>query len=334
MGPFPVVLVRRADNNFYGEQSLMIDVVFSDSEKGAMRCGQHFTKDIGGATAIAVIGTNGEQPTQEEIDVALSDVKRRQEQEQRNGKSLGGKAEDVVGLSFALDIGDIESSVIDDSRRDLIAQFLNANPWNELNEMEESINHYWENCVSDLNKLLIKAKAGEPIRIWYSDAPYSKCGFYNTVYQLNKFGCHISAVKLPDYMPIGDQEVKEIVSWAEVSPGEFAYYLPLEFEVPESMQKTIIMEWEKLKQENSPLRIVLNGKIHSEKLDFYDRFIRKEIPDGNFKVGQLIGFVLGRNMLGIGDWLIAQRIKKMIESGELIVIHKDSAFYGTTLKRA
>ncbi len=298
-----------------------------------MRCGHHFSKDIDGATAIAVIGADGEQPTQEEIDGALREVKHRQAQEQRNGKPLGGNSEDVVGLSFALDIGDIASSVSDDSRKDLIAQFLGADFWNELHDMQDSINRYWDGCVSDLNKLLVNAKAGEPIRIWYSDAPYSRCGFYNTIFQLKDFGCYISAVKLPDYMQIGDQEVKEIVSWAEVSPGEFAHYLPLEFEVPVSVQRTIIMEWEKLKRENSPLRIVLNGKIHSEKVDFYDRFIRKEIPEGTIKIGQLIGFVLGRNMLGIGDWLIAQRIKNMIESGELIVVHKDSAFYGTTIKR-
>lgn len=93
------------------------------------------------------------------------------------------------------------------------------------------------------------------------------------------------------------------------------------------------MEWEQLKREKAPLRIVLNGKLHSADMDFYDCFIRKEIPNGTFKVGELIGFVLGRNQLGIGDWLIAQRVQKMIELGELTVIQESPAFYGTILKR-
>lgn len=81
------------------------------------------------------------------------------------------------------------------------------------------------------------------------------------------------------------------------------------------------------------MRVVLNGKLHSVKMDFYDPFIRKEIPDGPFKAAQLIGLVLGRNQLGIGDWLIAQRIRRMVESHELIAVQKDPAFYGTTLKK-
>ena len=81
------------------------------------------------------------------------------------------------------------------------------------------------------------------------------------------------------------------------------------------------------------MRVVLNGKLHSVKMDFYDPFIRKEIPNDPFKVAQLIGLVLGRNHLGIGDWLIAQRIRRMVESHELIAVQRDSTFYGTTLKK-
>ena len=35
----------------------MIEVVFSDSEKGSMRIGQHFENEIGGAVSIAIIGS-------------------------------------------------------------------------------------------------------------------------------------------------------------------------------------------------------------------------------------------------------------------------------------
>jgi Protein of unknown function. len=210
---------------------------------------------------------------------------------------------------------------------------LGADPWDELPDMEDSINRCWDGCVSDLDKLMARAKDGEPVRIWYSNAPYSLCGFYDTVDQLKSCECRISAVRLPGCMQLGEQGAKSAVSWGDIRPGEFAHYLPLECEIPDSVQQSVIMEWETLKRENAPLRVVLNGKLHSVEIDFYDRFIRKEIPDGTFKVAQLIGLVLGRNQLGIGDWIIAQRIKNMVESGELTVIQKDSAFYGTTLKR-
>lgn len=311
----------------------MIEVVFSDSEKGSMRCGQRFTSSIGAATAIGIICSDGKPPLQEEYEAALAQAKFRQEQELRDGKPLGGQPQDVIGLSFVLDIGDISLPVTDASRRALIARMLGSNPWDELQDMEDSVSRYWDSCVSDLNKLMSRAKSGEPVRIWYSDAPYSTCGFYDTVDHLKNCECRISAVKLPAYMPLGERGAKSAVSWGEISPGEFAHYLPLEFEIPDSVKKAVIMEWERLKEEKAPLRVVLNGKLHSVKMDFYDPFIRKEIPNGAFKVAQLIGLVLGRNQLGIGDWLIAQRIRKMVESRALIVVQKDSAFYGTTLKK-
>ncbi len=312
----------------------MIDVVFRDSEKGAMRCGQRFTNNLSGASAIGMIGSEFGQPAQEEYDAALFEAKRKLEQDLRYGKPLGGRLEDVGGLSFALDIGDIASPVTDASRKGLITRMLSADPWGELPDMEDSINRYWDGCASDLNKLMMRASNGEPVRIWYSNAPYSLCGFYDTVYQLKNCECRISTVRLPGFMQLGEQGAKSAVSWNEISPGEFAHYLPLEYEIPDSVQQSMIKEWETFKQENAPLRIMLNGKLHGVEIDFYDRFIRKEVPDGTFKVAQLIGLVLGRNQLGIGDWLIAQRIKVMIDLGELTVIQQNSAFYGTTLKRA
>ncbi|MEA4846941.1 MAG: DUF3658 domain-containing protein [Clostridiaceae bacterium] len=311
----------------------MIEVVFSDSEKGSMKCGQRFSSNAGGAVGIAIIRSDGGQPTKEEYAAALAEAKLRRERELRDGKPLGGRPEDVIGLSFALDIGDIAVPITDASRRSLLAQMLSADPWDQLHEIEDSIHRYWDGCISDLNKLITKAKAGEPIRIWYSNAPYSMCGFYDTIYNLESCDCRISAVKLPGFMPLGERGAKSAVSWGEITPGEFAHYLPLEFEIPDSVKKAVIMEWERLKGENAPLRVVLNGKLHSAEMDFYDCFIRKEIPDGTFKVGQLIGSVLGRNRLGIGDWLIAQRIRNMIESNELIIVQKNAAFYGTILKR-
>ena len=315
-----------------GDERRMIDVVFSDGEKGAMRYGQRFTTGIGGVSAVGVICSDDRKLTKEEYDAALSEAKHRIEQELRYGKPLGGQPEDVVGLSFALDIGDIVAPVTDNSRRGLIARILCADPWDELQDTEDSTNRYWDGCVSDLNKLKAKAKDGVPVRIWYSNAPYSLCGVYDTIDQLKNCECRISAVRLPS-MQLGEQGAKSAVSWSDIRPGEFAYYLPLESELPNLVQQSMILEWEALKRENAPLRVVLNGKLRSVEMDFYDSFIRKEIPDGTFKVAQLIGLVLSRNRLGIGDWIIAQRIKSMIASGELTVVQMDSCFYGTTLKK-
>ena len=68
--------------------------------------------------------------------------------------------------------------------------------------------------------------------------------------------------------------------------------------------------------------------------DFYDTFIRGEIPEGLFRTAELIGAVLGRHRLGIGDWLIAGRIRRMIETGELRMVQKNPAFYRSILEKS
>ena len=59
--------------------------------------------------------------------------------------------------------------------------------------------------------------------------------------------------------------------------------------------------------------------------DFYDPFIRAHIPDGTFRVAQLIGEVIGRHQLGIGDWWIAKRIQAMENPGEGRASGRDGA---------
>ncbi len=73
--------------------------------------------------------------------------------------------------------------------------------------------------------------------------------------------------------------------------------------------------------ENAPLRVSLNGKLQSASEDIYDSFILREIdaqPDG-FKMAVVIGNVIGKYQLGIGDAWVSIRIDKMIEKGILEV---------------
>ena len=80
------------------------------------------------------------------------------------------------------------------------------------------------------------------------------------------------------------------------------------------------------------MRAVVNGRVIGVLDDFYDHIIRKEIPDGEFAMAHLIGNILGKYPLGIGDWWYAKRINRMIELGELIVIKKQKEIYSQVLK--
>lgn len=82
------------------------------------------------------------------------------------------------------------------------------------------------------------------------------------------------------------------------------------------------------------LRAVINGKLIGVPEEFYDHIIKKEIPDDEFKMARLIGKILGRYPIGIGDWWYAKRIIKMIDQGELVVVRKQKEIYLQVLKKA
>ena len=135
-------------------------------------------------------------------------------------------------------------------------------------------------------------------------------------------------------MALEDNTVQTCLNWGGLSPGDWAANMPLEREIPENVRRAIAMEWSQLREENSPLRAVVNGRLHSVGEDFYDPFIRAQIPDGIFRVAHLIGDVLGRYQLGIGDWWIAKRIQAMETQGELITVSKGVGFYRNEVRRA
>ena len=98
------------------------------------------------------------------------------------------------------------------------------------------------------------------------------------------------------------------------------------------------MRWKQLQQENAPLRIYLNGKLQSASENIYDSFILREVDEqaDEFSEANLIGNVLGKNQLGIGDVWIALRMEKFIKEGMFTIVttpSEDDLIYHRTLRK-
>ena len=101
---------------------------------------------------------------------------------------------------------------------------------------------------------------------------------------------------------------------------------------PQSWQR----EWARqLREENAPLRASVNGRLVSVGEDFYDDLIRRHIPEGQTKIANIIGNVLGQERPGIGDVWLAERIRWMLSTGELRMVREDrEMFYSSIVERA
>lgn len=109
--------------------------------------------------------------------------------------------------------------------------------------------------------------------------------------------------------------------------------------LPTNYLRSLANRWKELQQENATLRAALNGQLVSVPESLYDSFILSELEkqENEFKEAQLVGQVLGKYQLGIGDGWIALRIEQFIRDGLLIPItapEPDAPIYHRTLQKA
>lgn len=308
----------------------MLEVCFSDSVKGSLRCAQHCGE--GSASAIGVIVAGGNR---KEKKKALIQAKREQEQRRKEAVPIGGNSEDVAGLSFGFSTGDIQAPLERNGPRwELIRQWLSASPWGEEEE-EATVQNYWDGCLADLEKLRQRADMGESVRIWTDFSPEGACGTLFAADVLLTADCRVSLVPLPLWKEKTGNTILEYSGWGEIPPEDFGKFLAGERPLSKTELRMLSGKWRTLQRENAPLRAVIGGRVFSVEQDFYDSFIRRLFPEESCTVGQLIGRVLGFYQFGIGDWLVAERIRLMISSGELKVIgQKNKGFYGFVISKA
>lgn len=233
-----------------------------------------------------------------------------------------------IGLNF--DIGDISGEIDGDERK---KEFVRV--FSSVKFKDEEIEQFFNMQSEDYDKLIRCAKSGESIRVWKSNAAFSACAYTFVCYTLKDVECDLREVTLPEFFEISHDTIKQCADWGEIAPDEFKQFIHLENKVSETEKKYQSNIWDSLKKENAPLRAVVNGKLISVCEDFYDHLIIRHIPKDNFVMARLIGTVLGKYQLGVGDGWYSLRINKMIEENKLeVVLRKDKSYpYSFVLRK-
>lgn len=291
----------------------MIEVLFGESEAGAMKVAKNtiIKGTADGPTAVWIAGKK--KPPKRE-----------------NCGWIEGTAEEVICLAFLLDIGNIREEIDSDYRKHLIYSMYAQEPWGKDGEMDTELMQLCECYCNELERLKAYLEEGKTIRVWYSDAPYSRCGFYHLCTLLQKYQNEITVVKLPECRVCTDFIVS-YANWGEVAAEEFAGFLPCEKKLSREEIRMYAMLWGSLQEDNSPLRAVINGKLIGVPEDFYDFLIWKRITQEPIKEARLIGDILGNNQLGIGDWWYARRIDHFIQNGRIKIVEDSENTYARTI---
>lgn len=291
----------------------MIEVLFAESEAASMKAAKATITDIktDGPTSVWMAG-NKKPP-------------------KKNLKGwIPGTSKEVICLGFMLDIGNLREEIDGQYRKDLICSMYARGECKKASETDMEFRRMADTYANELVRLKNYLKAGEAIRVWYSDAPYSRCGLYSLCTMLQEYDNNISVVKLPEY-----REFSETVSfyrnWGEISAEEFAGFLPYEKKLSKEEIQMYSVLWSELVEDNSPLRVFVNGKVIGMPKDFYDFAIWKKLTEKPIKEGRLIGEILLAYPINIGDLWYAGRINYFIEQGKIKVLEDSETIYQRTV---
>ena len=320
----------------------MIEVVFSQSACGSLKVAQRYGTGKCPDGAIGFIFAKreeGPKPSKKELEAAKKDAEARARQEWERAIPLGGNPADVYGIDVAWSIGDIAENGIGSSRRKVLEQL--SSTWAAGDDAGQRMDQMILKSRNSLREVLERASRGEAVRIWYSHNPDEICGFYWLLTQLQSVSPHgpIYSIKLPEWEYSDQNTLCAYIGWGEISPGKWGRYLPLQQEVKPALLSACAMRWRQLQEENDPLRIFLNGKLQGAPENIYDSFILRELEaqSNEFLEANVIGNLLGRYQLGIGDAWIALRIEKFIKEGLFEPISApdpDRPIYGRMLRKS
>lgn len=317
----------------------MLEIVFSDSACGGLKSAQNYGrgKYIRGCTSVFLSKHDGSEPTSAELEEAQKTAEERQRLEWETAIPMDGNPKDVFGLNLILSIGDISKDNFANKREQVINTLWSIYPGDD----SDSSFDFTSKLLKTLKIIRERVAQGEDIRIWYSNQPDELCGLYWLMAELQTLEKHsgkVLIVKLPEYEYRDNNTVVIHTSWGEIPPGEWHRYAAFGVTATSTLQRYYAAQWSDLQTENAPLRAVLSGKLVSVPENIYDDFILREIrAEGDeFHEANVIGRILGKYQLGIGDTWLAHRIEKMIDDGKLIAIStppKDAPNYHRRLKK-
>lgn len=237
-------------------------------------------------------------------------------------KSLG----DIIGLPLMLDTGDISKPVLSAYRRDLIFKMLYQEQYGADEEIKSELKSLGNSYSRELLRLKEHLKNRETLRIWYDETPYSICGMMWLCSKLRSYNGKVYTVKLSKLIVSGDTAV-EYSGWGELDPDKLAEMSIFHNRMLRPEIQANAMHWEHLKQENAPLRAVVNGTVTGVPESFYDFLIWKYLGEEPVREAVLIGKILGENHIGVSDWWYAYRIDKFIQQGNIEIVENSDKKY-------
>lgn len=276
----------------------MLEVAFSESVAGSLQYA--IGRKRGEVIEAGAVAVFCEDPAEKER--ILEEM---QKPRVWQGGEIEGKARDVVSLHLQLDFGDISGLKADpEARREALLQLFG---------------HY-EGVTDDLigaaQKAVSRIMEAKQIRLWIGeqDACDIAAAFWICDLLRNK-DVEMQAVYLPAMQQRGN-EVLRYSGAGDFEPENLSLYAEKSQSVTPEMRRYMANRWREIKEENAPLRVMLNGMLTGVAEDIFDPVLKRCMPQDECRMGMLIGRALSETR-GVGDAILHLRARKWIDAGIL-----------------
>ena len=152
------------------------------------------------------------------------------------------------------------------------------------------------------------------MRVWHSRQPDEACGLrwlLSALAPWREARGDVLLVELPAYCEDAEDAcLRSFRDWGEVNIEYWGRFAKRQRAVSPRLCAALADEWRAVEAENAPLRALVGGRLRSLPEDAYDLSIRRALAEAprEFREGRLIGDILGRYALGVGDgWPCASR---------------------------
>lgn len=123
----------------------------------------------------------------------------------------------------------------------------------------------------------------------------------------------------------------------EVAPNLMLYFYQRRRLLTETEQAQLLSDWKRLQEENAPLRAMVDGKVQSVPVDFYDEAILSGITEAEMPaalaVGRAIGELDRKTGNRVGDMLVFSRIRALAQAGKIQIVHDAPTYRDMTIRK-
>ncbi len=195
----------------------------------------------------------------------------------------------VMNLNLAL--SDISDEKFYDGRLAYVHNQIVVYLGGEESEAKEIV----DNRLKLVDKIIDYAKNGYTLRFWCSHNNEDLCSLYYLMNRLREIDCSIILLDLPRRIrKANGRFVDKLRSWGQLYPEQVGFAISQcnPHLVTDEEKEKYAQIWDRLKEENSKVRITTYSGIKSVPIEYYFRLIERNCPkDKPFKLTRLLNLI-------------------------------------------